>query len=259
MPSSKHSKLGASGAHRWMACPGSVALSESIPPEDRPGASIYAAEGTVAHSIAEAMLKRKPGGVAPAFPSDIEQEGHRIEVTDEMLAAVNVYVKLLHREAKGALSVHTEVKFHLVAVHPDLWGTADRIHVYDNLLRVYDYKHGKGVPVDAEDNVQLMYYALGALYETNAPVAEVEVVIVQPRCDKRKETVRRWRFKTVELIDFAADLRDAAKRTEAADAPLVPGRYCWWCPAGTVGVCPEVAKQKHEKRMEQALTEFDPV
>ena len=46
----KHARCSASAAHRWINCPGSVALSDQCPD---PGSSSYADEGTVAHNLAE--------------------------------------------------------------------------------------------------------------------------------------------------------------------------------------------------------------
>ena len=39
-----HVELSASGAHRWMNCPGSIKLSRQVPDKR----SVYAAEGSVA-------------------------------------------------------------------------------------------------------------------------------------------------------------------------------------------------------------------
>ena len=50
----KHARCSASAAHRWINCPGSVALSDQCPD---PGASSYADEGTLAHSLAELKLR----------------------------------------------------------------------------------------------------------------------------------------------------------------------------------------------------------
>ena len=43
-----HAKLSASGASRWINCPGSIVLEENF--EDT--SSEYAKEGTLAHSVA---------------------------------------------------------------------------------------------------------------------------------------------------------------------------------------------------------------
>ena len=43
------------------------------------------------------------------------------------------------------------------------FGTADCILITDGTLQVCDYKHGRGILVDAHENPQMMCYALGAL------------------------------------------------------------------------------------------------
>lgn len=48
-----HARLSASGAHRWMACTPSVKLEEQFPDKG----SEYAEEGTLAHKIAEQIIR----------------------------------------------------------------------------------------------------------------------------------------------------------------------------------------------------------
>ena len=50
--SNKHALLSASSAHRWLECPPSARLCESMPEET----SVYAEEGTLAHQICEEKL-----------------------------------------------------------------------------------------------------------------------------------------------------------------------------------------------------------
>ena len=52
MAPNAHSRLGASKAARWMACPGSVAACEGLPDSS----SAYADEGTAAHQHVEDAL-----------------------------------------------------------------------------------------------------------------------------------------------------------------------------------------------------------
>ena len=47
-----HALLGPSGAKRWMSCPPSARLEEQFSDSD----SEYAAEGTLAHNLAETIL-----------------------------------------------------------------------------------------------------------------------------------------------------------------------------------------------------------
>jgi hypothetical protein len=253
----KHSKLGASSATRWMACPGSVALSESVPPESLLPTSVYAAEGTVAHEIAEKRLlkmRHRKRGV-------VECDGHEVQIIPEMHKGAELYCRAIAENQPGELLVERRV--HIEKIHPYLYGTADAILITKNTLFVYDYKFGKTV-VDVEDNPQLLFYALGAVLEVDFRGEWVELVVVQPRAGK--EPVRRWRFPTVDLLDFSEELRRAAVATEAPDAPLIPdashggesGKYCWWCPAGSAGVCPAVNEYKHAKALKKACDEFSP-
>jgi hypothetical protein len=152
--------------------------------------------------------------------------------------------------------LHIEHRFDLSAMHPGLFGTCDALvwNPRSRLLSVFDYKHGAGLYVDVYENPQLMYYALGALISSGYNAAEVELVIVQPRHTFSEEKVRRWRFSSLELVDFAADLIEAAKATEQPDAPLVVGDHCrkHFCPAQAI--CP--AQQAHRKAI--AKLEFAP-
>lgn len=94
IPDSWHAKLSASSASRWMACPGSVKLSQGAPS----GSSEYAAEGTYAHHIAAECLASTQPGVFSKTPEDWlgvfkEVDGHVIECTQDMVDAVNVYLE----------------------------------------------------------------------------------------------------------------------------------------------------------------------
>ena len=66
---------------------------------------------------------------------------------------------------------------------PDCFGTADMMIVTDKLVHIIDLKLGKGVPVYAEKNPQLMIYGLGVLEiaEMLFPVEMVRLTIFQPR------------------------------------------------------------------------------
>jgi hypothetical protein len=236
-----HSELGASQMSRWDACPGSVALSRGMPNTT----SIYAAEGTAAHELAAFCLSN---GDNPRdqIGNILKADGFEIEVTEDMAEAVIVYLMAVrgdYAEFPDRPTRLVEHQFHLQSLHPKLHGTADCVQMYhkQKLLRVYDYKHGAGVPVEVMDNKQLKYYGLGALLSSGMPAETVELIIVQPRCKHPQGPVRVHRIAALDLIDFSADLLDAVKRTEVSDAPLVAGDHCRWCKASAV--CPELAKQ----------------
>ncbi|QMP18219.1 PD-(D/E)XK nuclease superfamily protein [Ralstonia phage RpY1] len=163
-----------------------------------------------------------------------------------------------------------EQRFHLHELHSDLFGTSDAIVWQPHLerLSVIDLKYGAGVPVEVEDNPQLQYYALGALLANKQwKPREVEVVIVQPRCPHPDGPVRTQVLQVVDLLDFAADLVEAVKRTEEASAAylcadsgpleaqwqrmyLEPGDHCRFCPAAAI--CP-AQKNKAQQLAKQAF------
>jgi hypothetical protein len=104
-------------------------------------------------------------------------------------------------------------------------------------LRVYDYKNGR-TPVSAENNPQLMYYALGALGASNDLfVDKVVITIIQPNAMNDDDVVKKWTITAEELYDWANDvLRPGAERTTDANAPLLEGDHCAFCEAAAF--CP---------------------
>lgn len=161
-----------------------------------------------------------------------------------------------------------EQRFHLHELHSDLFGTSDAIVWQPAIgrLSVIDLKYGAGVPVEVEDNPQLLYYGLGALLANKQwKPREVEVVIVQPRCPHPDGPVRSQVLQVVDLLEFAADLVDAVKSTELASEQhaitepktwaklwLTPGDHCRWCPAAAI--CPS----QRSKAQELAKIAFAP-
>jgi len=234
MPPKKHSALGASKAEIWMNCPGMPRLAQTVPKEE----SVYAAEGTAAHDLAEKCLheQRQPH----EFVGEIFNE---FEVTDEMADAVKVYVEFVN--SVYARLDHSELlieePFHLSKYHPDLYGTNDASVVqFFGEVHIFDYKHGAGMLVEADENKQLMYYALGAMERIGWWSENVYMHIVQPRCEQGS-SVSSYKLKATELSDWLHDvLVPAAKATEEPDAPLNVGPWCKkFCPAA--GVCPALA------------------
>lgn len=248
-----HSKLGASSASRWMACPGSVRLSKDIPESS----STYAREGTAAHTLAEMCLKLGVDAEVLAYTDiavDYYENGEKLvevfQVTEDMVDAVQVYLDtvrpyMVAAEAqKGEKwdkpAYAFETRFDLSRIHEGMFGTNDfsAVLLQDRLLVVADYKHGAGVSVEVDGNKQLMYYAVGALLSVHADqVDEVELIVVQPRAAHLSGGVRKARYSAKWLREtFAKDLSNAAKATEKEDAPLAAGDHCCWCPAK--GFCP---------------------
>lgn len=218
----------------------------------------YAQEGTLGHAVGAGKLEKhffdKPYEIPKNLPAD-------------MMNAVDVYVDFVKEETlkakrqdpAGALMI--EHRFDLSSVYPGLFGTADAVIYFpeDKKLMVIDYKHGAGIAVDVEDNLQLMYYGLGALLSTGYPCETVELVIVQPRCEHEDGQIRRWAFTSIDLLDFASDLADDAHATTLPNAPLNPGKHCRFCSAAPVK-CPAIkAKAQAMAKLEFGQTlSYDP-
>ena len=263
LEASSHAELSASSADRWMTCPGSVALSAGVPNHS----SAFAAQGTAAHHIGAECLRAggwftAKGDYILGYPeSYLGQtamvEGHEIEFDEELVEAVQEYLDDIRADAKPGDVVFIEQSFTeaLKKLHPKFGGSGDYVRWRPSTrhLRVEDYKHGAGIPVDVDDNRQLKVYALGCLLtnpQFNAD--EVEIRIAQPRCDHEQGRFRSYTFKAIDLLEYAADLIDAARRTEEFGADLVPSKKaCKWCPANAANKCPAVQQETH------ALTRAD--
>lgn len=237
-----HSHIGASSMERWATCPGSIRMSRGLKSVE----SKYAAEGTAAHDLAKMILDCELAGQPFAY----DQDG----IDPEMLEPVMVYVKEVLSDAKGN-DVLIEERCDLSQVHPGLFGTCDNITFVKaaKLLKVRDYKHGSGIPVEVKGNKQLRYYGLAALLSTDFPCEVVELTIVQPRVNHPQGPIRSERISSLELLEFAEELKNAALATERPDAPVVPGDHCRFCPAA--GICPAL----RTKAQDLAKLEFSDV
>jgi hypothetical protein len=227
-----HSTIGASSAYRWFACPGSVQLSK-VAPKQEP--SIFAAEGTAAHELAEVCLKK--GLNASVF---IGREFNKFEVTKEMSEAVQVYLDAVRAANTKGTFLMVEHKFQLDWIDKAAFGTNDAMIAEPyGTLHVFDYKHGVGVPVDAVGNEQLLYYALGGA--RTGDYTTVKMTIVQPRARHKDGPIRTWEIPIAELYSWENRLRDAIAATKLETPVFKAGDHCKFCPASTI--CETYAKR----------------
>ncbi len=268
---SAHAKLSASGSHRWMNCAGSIALSDTVPQK---GSSPFAMEGTAAHHLGEHCLEKGTDasdrlgdkivigtdGFA-YWPDDYDGKVEATFVVDEDMAeAVQVYldhVRTVVATSGEDAQLHLEQRFDLSWLRKDMFGTGDATVVPGagcTILDLTDYKHGRGVVVEPEENSQLMYYGLGALRDFGdlALVDRVRLTIVQPRAPHPDGPVRSWEIDADELMAWGTEiLGPAADATRKKNAPFSAGEWCRFCPAAHI--CEELKGEA----MRAASLDFD--
>lgn len=229
----KHALLSASAAERWMNCPGSVSATKDLPATT----SVYAEEGTLAHSLCELKLCKLFGIPKPMKRTEWQESWAKIKADPlyqpEMESCSDTYVEHIQETAmacghRPAIFVEQLVDFSEYV--PGGFGTSDCIMVTETVLHVFDYKHGQGVPVSAVDNKQLKLYAIGAcmwvkIFFPN--IGTVVLHVIQPRLNN----VSVWTTSLTDLLTWAEnEVRPAAKMALRDDAPFVPGeKQCRFC------------------------------
>ena len=208
-----HASLGASNAHRWLECAGSVKAEIGLPNTS----SVFALEGTTAHDLAELTLTTTDGALD-------------LFADQEMAEFVRIYTDYVRSLSDAADLVLIEQRVDYSDWVPKGFGTADAIVLNGDTLNVVDLKYGIGVPVYAEDNPQGMLYALGAYAEVNhiAEIKNVVITIVQPRLDHISE----WSISVEDLLRWAEYATQRAEATQEDDAPRNAGeKQCRFCKA----------------------------
>ena len=252
LPRAAHSRIGASSAHCWFTCAGSVKMSAGRTGGDTPEAQ----EGTAAHIVAAGCLHRDQDAwewTGQKITVEREDGGPPDEfVVDQAMAEdVQVYLGAVRWDfnarmaPEGVTSMFIEETFTLSDIDEDAYGTADCALLCsgEDLLRVYDLKYGEGIIVEVEKNEQAMYYAVGVIERLTARGVVipymVELVIVQPRIDHPDGFVRRWRISVDDLSKWAhGTLKKKIAATRAKSPALVVGEHCRFCPGKPV--CPAI-------------------
>lgn len=223
----EHAYFAPSASPRWLACPGSLKMSEDIEESTSP----YAHEGTVCHEVAARCLKENLA--AHDFTGCIIE---KVVMTRELLDGIQMYVDEVRGMAKE-LGVKGGKIEHTVQIAEDCWGTIDATMWNAEVLLVTDLKMGKGVIVEVEDNPQCKLYAVGQLMwlqkEHGLSPQKVVLYIIQPRT---VNPLRKWETTRQELIDwYKTTLKPTLEKIKAGDIECIPGEtQCRWCPASAV-------------------------
>lgn len=256
MGSPGHHPLGASGAYRWMRCPGSVRLIEAVGKDE---STTYAETGTVAAALADRHFRTgEPLPEAPfvAVPGSLGNT-QAVTLHADDLEALEVYIRqvrdpdftrrlFLELELEDQLELVEELsEFRVNLSHwiPGVFSTLDHAAVWKATNRyvdddpnprfflvVTDLKFGSGVPVVAKDNPQLTMYEAGALeyFDLSYRFESVAGVICQPRSIGSTACARSPKGVRASMLNLAGYAALALK----PHAPLVPGpEQCRFCNA----------------------------
>lgn len=220
----KHAVLSASSSHRWLSCTPSARLEQEF--EDRETEA--AAEGTAAHALCEHKLRRalKMQSRRPVSQYDCEEmenctDGY-VQFVLEKLAEVKRHC------ADPIVSIEQRLDFSCYV--PEGFGTGDCVIIADHTLHIIDFKYGQGVLVEAENNPQMMLYALGALraYDALYDVDEIAMTIYQPR----RENISTWTITVDALKAWAKEvLTPRARLAFEGKGNYRPGAWCVFCRA----------------------------
>lgn len=234
-----HSILSPSSSHRRLHCTPSARLEETYP--DTSG--LAAKEGTAAHALCEHKLKVALGMQSDRPESDFQDEAMERH-SDEYVSWI---LETIKDEIKPVIMI--EQKLDLSAYVPEGFGTADCIIASDNKLQVIDFKYGLGVLVNAENNTQMMLYALGALelFDAIFDIETIEMTIFQPR----KENISTWSITPDELKTWAHEiLKPNAELAFNGEGELFNGSWCQFCKAAAT------CRKRVQAALELARKEF---
>lgn len=260
-----HHELGASGAHRWLICPGSVPAQRGKADKS----SVYAEEGTSAHELAEAFFnfwKKAPGSTRAIqdWRKAAEAAGYD---ANEMARETEKYLEYVRDLCGGNPDrLRVEVRVEFGDLIPGGFGTVDaQVITLDELeetverIDIGDLKYGKGKRVDAVGNVQMRLYAYGTL------VGLMGEGLIDPEfddfdsipvglhiCQPRLEHFDDETITAQDVLDWAETVASpAVKRIDDGDLTRVPGDGCTFCKAAAT------CKAKAEKHAADLETDFD--
>jgi hypothetical protein len=224
----QHSNIvGGSSAKRVMACPGSVALVQKMPPKP---SNSHADQGTLLHNAISAILEDQSVDVIGTQYKD------QVLTQDLYDEKIMVGLSLLDEvDPEKTMEYEVETRVGFGDLLPGVFGSTDLMGRIGNKAIILDWKFGTGVAVSAEENEQLMFYAAASMRTPEAQwvfdgATEIELIIVQP------PEIKRWTTTRARIEQFERDLVKAVTAAGLADAPLKNGDHCRWCNAKPV--CP---------------------
>lgn len=215
----KHARLSPSSSSRWLSCTASVGASEKYENKSN-SASVW---GTNVHYLGELLLNK-----CELMVGDIHTEqGVTFAVDKEMLQCAEEYVDYVNSFIDKNSVVLIEEQFDLSEISEGQFGTSDATVLNDTHLHVMDLKTGHGI-VKAENNTQLMLYAIGAVAELEDiyNIDTITLHIVQTRAGH----IDTWELHYEDLMKFKEFARRQARDIIIGKTEFNPTqKACQWC------------------------------
>lgn len=218
----QHAMLSASSAHRWLNCPPSARLEEKL---DKPP-GFAAKEGTAAHALAEYKLRLSLGQSSERPVSDYHSDDMEA-YTDDYVSYVLEIVERLKQKTSD-VKVLIEQKLDFSKYVPEGFGTVDLVLIADGEMHILDFKYGQGVLVEANENPQMMLYALGALeiFDCLYDLEVAHMTIFQPR----RENISTYTLPATDLYYWAEHtLKPIADVAFKGQGDFISGDWCRFC------------------------------
>ena len=241
-----HALLGPSSSDMWLNCPGSARENEKMPDTE----SEYAEEGTLAHALAELKVRSFYKQITPQkYGAEFKKIRESKYYNEEMNGHCEDYLRYV-ADLPGT-EVLVEQKLDYSEYVPEGYGTGDTCKVSDDTLHVIDLKYGKGVKVEAEDNTQLMFYALGAILALMPffDFTRVVVHVFQPRLGEPTSA----EYTVEEILEWAESIRPKAQKAWDGVQEFHSGSHCKWC--NIKNTCATRMREQAQAAFDDALTD----
>lgn len=214
----QHAKLSPSSSSRWLTCTASVEASKSYENKSN-SASEW---GTACHALGEQMLLHPTHGIA--LGTDIEG----VAITQEMVDTAEEYADYCRSLMTPDSVTMIEERFDLSFIAPETFGTGDFSVLNGTHLDIVDLKTGHGI-VYAENNTQLMMYALGAYYELE-DIYDIQTVTLHIAQGRAKH-YDSWTCHVEDLMKFEVYAKQQADAILSGKTEFNPEKKaCQWCP-----------------------------
>lgn len=248
-----HALISPSSVYRTVACPSWIAYSNELKEQGLisiGGTSAAAAEGTLAHEVAEIFTDEVLTGVRAVVDED--------KYDSDMIHYGKEYSAFIGKLYDNLCRISDDVEWFIekrVKLTDTIWGTADffmyGVHNETGRYQIVtaDYKYGKGVEVFAEDNAQAKTYSACVWDELGRPEADFHMFIYQPRVGER--AFDRWGCDSSVIGEWADKLIKIEKTVKGDEQILCAGEHCRFCPATPV------CKTHREYLSENAVAVFE--